>query len=290
MNAAQIISELESGGIRLWEEAGELRFRAPKGVLTEERRAVLRANKEAVIEALRAQAGATVLVAQPEARHEPFPLTDLQSAYLFGRHSAYGFGGVSCHMYVELNFEDLQPARLEHAWNRLIARHDMLRAVVAEDGSQRVLPEVSTYRIAVGDLRGTGAERTDGVIAGVRAEMGHRLRNPDQWPLFELRVTQSDTRSILHLSIDFIIADWASIRLLMAELDSSTTDAPASFSRSTSRFATTSWRSVDCERAVGTTAIAAIGTGASTGCRAPRTCRWSTRPSPRARPGSVAGA
>ena len=37
MNAHQIVSEMEKDGIRLWEDGGALRFRAPKGVLTEER-------------------------------------------------------------------------------------------------------------------------------------------------------------------------------------------------------------------------------------------------------------
>lgn len=39
--------------MQLWEEPGQLRFRAPHGVLTEARRAVLKEHKQAVLELLR---------------------------------------------------------------------------------------------------------------------------------------------------------------------------------------------------------------------------------------------
>src|SRR5689334_5033763 len=106
MSAAQIIDEMTDAGIRMWEDAGQLHFRAPQGTLTEQRRSVLRNNKDAVLAALRSQQD-SVLTTDPTARHEPFPLTDVQSAYLLGRHDAFGFGGVGCHIYVELLLADL---------------------------------------------------------------------------------------------------------------------------------------------------------------------------------------
>lgn len=205
MNANEIINQLQQAGVRLWEEGGELRYRAPKGALTEAHRAAIAAHRGALVEALRGP-GAMV-VPDPAASLQPFPLTDVQSAYLFGRHA--GFGGVACHMYVEVALGEADHGALERAWNALIARHPMLRAVIDPDGSQRVLERVPQYRIA---LCHDGADQ-------VRREMGHALRDPAVWPLFELRLTPTPGNAVLHLSVDFIIADWASIRILQGELE-----------------------------------------------------------------------
>jgi pyochelin synthetase len=217
MNASEIIEDLQRLGVVLWEEDGRLCFRAARGVITDARRELLKLNKQQIIASLRAPAP-HALVADPDARHEPFPLTDVQSAYLLGRSSAYGLGGVACHLYVELEFSQLDPARLESAWNALILRHDMLRAVVSQDGSQRILPQVPHYSIPAHDLRECSAEDALAALRSVRHELGHRVHPIGQWPSFELRASLTRETPLLHLSIDFMIADWASIQLLISEL------------------------------------------------------------------------
>ena len=218
MSVIEIVTELERLGVSLWEESGQLRFRAPKGALTDERRATLRAHKDDILSYLRKGLDVGAIEADPAARYERFPLTDVQSAYLLGRRDTFAYGGVACHAYGELAFADLDASRLERAWQALIVRHDMLRAVVDHDGSQRVLPATPQYRIREADLRGAPPDGVDREIASVREDLDHRVHAPDQWPLFELRVTRGDDRAILHLSIDFLIADYISIYVLLDEL------------------------------------------------------------------------
>ena len=67
----------------------------------------------------------------------------------------------------------------------------MLRATIDLDGSQRVMPEVPDYRIAVADLRGASAERQAEHLQTVRDALDHRVYEPATWPLFELRITRS---------------------------------------------------------------------------------------------------
>jgi pyochelin synthetase len=219
MSVMNLIVELERAGIRLWEESGQLRFRAPKGVMNPNRRAMLNENKESVINELRLRQETITVLPEPEKLHEPFPLTDVQAAYLFGQHSAFGFGDVNCHMYVELEFDDLQSKRLEDAWNYLIERHEMLRAIFNKEGFQQVLTQVPSYKIQVKDIQRASPEKVEKTIASIRDKMGHRIYNTEKWPLFELVITQSPKQSLLHFSINFIIADWASIQLLLEELD-----------------------------------------------------------------------
>ncbi|MBB5078728.1 non-ribosomal peptide synthetase [Nonomuraea endophytica] len=210
----ELIAELETAGIRLWEDDGRLRFRAPKGALTPERRAAVQAVKGEILEVLRLEASAEVFTADPGGRFEPFPLTDVQQAYLLGRNDAFGFGGVACHGYVEVAFAELDPVRAQAAWRALIRRHDMLRAVVHADGYQRVLPEVPDYEIRVTDLRGVDP---GAAIAAIREEMGHTVYPVGAWPLFELRITLTDEGAVLHASIDLLISDYVSIQVLLRE-------------------------------------------------------------------------
>ncbi|WP_248843870.1 condensation domain-containing protein, partial [Streptomyces albus] len=216
--AADLLDELTSLGVALWSEDGRIRFRAPQGVLTEERRAALRAHKEQLLVLLDAEDAARTVTADPAAAHEPFPLTDVQSAYLLGRRDPFGHGGVACHGYLEIHYPRLDPAALEDAWNALIARHGMLRAVVHEDGYQQILPKVPRCRIAVTDLR-DAPERRDEHLEETRSDLGHRTYDPARWPLFELRLTRLPDGDVLHFSLDALVADWASAALLLDELD-----------------------------------------------------------------------
>ncbi|MGW8380601.1 amino acid adenylation domain-containing protein [Streptomyces sp. ODS28] len=232
MSGTELLGEFESAGIRVWREGGRLRFRAPKGAMTDERLAALRAAKEELLSALPDMEGAggrpgeggsrdgSGWVDEPEARHEPFPLTDIQSAYLLGRDEAFDYGGVSCHIYLEFRRPaDLDPERLQRAWDGLVERHEMLRSVISEDGTQRIAPRLEDTRIPVTDLRGADPDDVERGLAAVREELSHRVHPAGERPLYELRLTRSDGHSLLHLSMDFMVLDWISIQLLLAELE-----------------------------------------------------------------------
>jgi len=83
-----------------------------------------------------------ILRPAPEERYEPFPLTDVQQAYLIGRRDSMELGGVSAHWYAEYEATDLDLHRLESAVRKVISRHDMLRTVFLPDGRQQTLKEV----------------------------------------------------------------------------------------------------------------------------------------------------
>ncbi|GAA2068995.1 non-ribosomal peptide synthetase [Streptomyces albiaxialis] len=234
MSPADIIDELHSLGVQLWSEDGQIRFRAPQGVLTEDWRGALRAHKSEIVALLDREGAAENVTVTPEpdpaAAAEPFPLTDVQSAYLLGRRDSFGHGGVACHGYLEVGYPAgaVRPEALEDAWNRLIARHGMLRAVVSEDGYQRVLPEDEVRRCPVPatDLREAPGDKTAAHLDAVREELGHRTYDTAVWPLFELRLTRAPDGDIVHFSLDSLIADWGSAGILLDELDTLLADGP----------------------------------------------------------------
>ena len=219
--AQDLLLELHRRGVRLRLVDGRLDVLAPAGALTDDLRVQLRSQRGALIDLLgrsgpaRSQAE---LVPDPAGRYEPFPLTDIQHAYWVGRQSAVELGGVATHFYVEMEQAGLDPDRLARSLRRVIDRHDMLRGVVDRDGRQRVLPEVPPYQIAMLDLTGATPAEQEAAFAGVRAEMAHRVLPADRWPLFEIRASRLDgDRLRLHVSIDLLIADAYSMRLLFAD-------------------------------------------------------------------------
>jgi amino acid adenylation domain-containing protein len=149
----------------------------------------------------------------------PFPLTEIQQAYWAGRQRSFGLGGVSTHSYTEIDTTGIDLARLTDAWNRLVARHDMLRAVIDVDGMQRVLPQVPHYAIAADDIGALAPQEQDVRLRAHRAAMSHQLLAADRWPVFEIRATVlGDGRVRLHFSFDALIADLSSRRIMMREL------------------------------------------------------------------------
>ena len=128
-------------------------------------------------------------------------------------------GGVSTHGYYEFEGSGVDLGRLEEALRRLIARHDMLRAVVLPDGRQQVLAQVPAYELNELDLRGMEAEASAEALAEVRRLMSHQVLPADRWPLFELRATLLDGGRVrLHVSIDALILDAFSFLIIHREL------------------------------------------------------------------------
>ncbi len=167
------------------------------------------------------QEAAALLRAVPDLanRHEPFALTDVQQAYWIGRTGAFELGQVATHIYMEVNARGVDLARAERAWQRLIERHDMLRAIVQPDGRQQILETVPPYRMRILDLRGQSAEEQAAGLDGVRRQMSHQILPSDRWPLFEVRATRlDDERSRFHISYDFLIGDAWSWEILTRDL------------------------------------------------------------------------
>ncbi len=157
---------------------------------------------------------------EPDAgrRRKPFPLTEIQQAYWVGRQGSFAMGNVSAHGYLEVEARGADLERLERAFNRVIARHDMLRAVVQSDGNQRILADVPYYRFRVEDLSALAAQERAARLAALRDELSHQVLPADVWPLFEIRASRLPAGVLrLHLSLDVLILDAHSFDLVGAD-------------------------------------------------------------------------
>ncbi|WFE37405.1 non-ribosomal peptide synthetase [Micromonospora sp. WMMD998] len=154
----------------------------------------------------------------PEHRYDPFPLTDVQRAYWIGRTDTFALGGVGCHFYTEYDGAGIDMDRLTDAWNRVIERHEMLRAVFLPSGEQRILPSVPRFEIPVVEV-GAGAGAAEEALAQQRDAMSHQVLDAGRWPLFDVRAVRYGDRTRLAVSIDSILIDALSAMILMREVD-----------------------------------------------------------------------
>ncbi len=155
----------------------------------------------------------------PDRRNEPFPLTEQQYAYFVGRSTGYELGEVSIHIYVEVDAPDVDLDRLGGALNRLVAHQEMLRAVVRADGTQQIRPveEVTSVPITVSDLTAADGPQRTAHLEQVREELSHQVLPLGSWPMFEVRATRLPEGTRVHVSLDLLVADVASVRLFFLE-------------------------------------------------------------------------
>ena len=221
----ELLRTLSALNAKLELRDGKLHVNAPAGVLTPELQKEIGRHKDALIAKLQASAredeaedALPRIVPDPSKRYEPFPLNGVQHAYWIGRSTHIELGSVSTHVYFEFECAALDPVRLTAALRKVVAAHDMLRAVIDDNGEQRVLAAVPEYDIAVTDVRAASAEDRDAELLRVRSEMSHQVFPSDRWPLFDIRLIQvSDSHSRLCVSWDFLVVDAWSMMLIFRQ-------------------------------------------------------------------------
>ncbi|SCL14702.1 amino acid adenylation domain-containing protein [Micromonospora nigra] len=154
-------------------------------------------------------------VPAPDDLYEPFPLAEIQQAQWLGRLGSVEGGNVAAHVYWEVETGEVDLAALTASWQEVIRRHPMLRAVVGDDGRQRILADPGPYAIEATDLRDRPADEVEAHLAELREFLAHQMRPVDVWPLWDVRATLlPGGRTRLHLGFDLMIADIGSIRLI----------------------------------------------------------------------------
>lgn len=157
---------------------------------------------------------------EPDAARQgrPFPLTESQQGCCAGRQGAAVAGNACARAYLEIEACGADLERLEPAFNRVIARHGMLRAVVQADGWQRILADVPYYCFKVEDLSGMPAHERATRLAALRDALSHRVPPADNWPRYEIRASRLPEHKLrLHLAFDRLVLDARSIDLLSAD-------------------------------------------------------------------------
>lgn len=151
----------------------------------------------------------TDLICNRKESFKAFPLTDIQQAYLIGRTDNFELGGIRSHIYVENEFDYIDIIRLENAVNILISRHQMLRTIILDDGTQKTLKKSKYYSIKVSEQN----------VQDVRNEIIQQFAVGNKDTFFEIRVTKTKfNKMIVHFYIDLLIADGTGLEIIFNEL------------------------------------------------------------------------
>ena len=222
MSVTELLTELAARGVRLSVNEDHLIVHPGREKLPDELRARLSSHKPELLALFQGPGEKEMtpwqqIVPNEKDRHLPFPLTDLQQAYWVGQNAPIELSNICCHYYVEFDSQGIDLERLDVAWRRLVQRHDMLRAVVLPDGTQRILEEVSPFRIEVTDLRGHNSEIVSEHLDKIRGLLSHQVFAASDWPHFDIRATRCDRFTRLHVSINILFTDVYGILQLFTE-------------------------------------------------------------------------
>ena len=223
MMLSELLSTLTRHDVRLRAVDGELVIRAPKGAVSPELSRRITEHKDRILTLLRRQTGLSDSASLPQiipdagGQYDPFPLTDIQQAYWLGRNPSCELGQVGIHVYEELDCPGLDSERLNRAWQSVIDRHGMLRAVVLSDGRQIIRRQASS-QIEVLDWRGRSTDEQADLLHAMRERLSHRVYDPTEWPQFEIVACRLDEkRTRLFISIDALNIDMGSFALIFKE-------------------------------------------------------------------------
>ncbi|GAA2400644.1 hypothetical protein GCM10010191_04790 [Actinomadura vinacea] len=148
-----------------------------------------------------------------------FPMTRVQHAYWIGRGGGYALGDIACHFYLEYDCADLDLARYEAAWRKVIARHPMLRAIVTDHGRLKPLDHVPSYRIRVHDLTGAADPARTERLARLRTRVSRDPGPPDRWPLVQIQAARLPSGRVrLFIGVDVLICDAGSYWIIDREV------------------------------------------------------------------------
>nr|BBH87119.1 hypothetical protein KTC_18700 [Thermosporothrix sp. COM3] len=154
----------------------------------------------------------------PDHRSDPFPLTEVQHGYWIGRSDAFEISNVGNHAYIEVAAPEIDFQRFDAAIQTLLARHEMLRAILLPDGQQQIVAEIPPFSSRVIDLRALAQPTQDAQLAAFRRQMDHQILPLDRCPAFEVLIFLLDKgKTRIHLSVESLFFDAWSMNLLLHE-------------------------------------------------------------------------
>jgi len=219
----ELITKLRTLGVKLWADGDKLRFRAPKGSLTEELVTELAREKSAVLTWFRQNApggGTTESRVVPVQRNGELPLSFAQQRLWFldqfaGTGTQYNVVGA---VHLEGAFDRVA---LERAVNEVVVRHEALRTTfaTADRGPYQRIAEALEVEFPVADLSGMAADERETRAKELAGEEYSRPFDLQSGPLFRARLLRlAEEEHVFVFAMHHIVSDGWSMGVLFHEL------------------------------------------------------------------------
>lgn len=207
-----ILGHISGKGVRLWAENGELRYRAPKGVLTHEELANLAIFRSRIVSLLQKSAHAQQLETAPLA------YSQLAHWHLYRLDERPAIRQLATALRLR---GCLSLAALQTSLSEVVRRHSALRTrviIVDGDPQQKILPSDDVML----DVRNLDSLEQSSREVEVRQQIEQFILEPVDVaadPLFGVRLLKlDDDQHVLIIVMEHMISDEASMNVLLREL------------------------------------------------------------------------
>ncbi|WP_316186189.1 non-ribosomal peptide synthase/polyketide synthase [Bradyrhizobium sp. SZCCHNR31011] len=216
-----LLSLLRRDGVQIWSENGQVRYRAPRGVMTRERIDEVRARQQeitAFLEDIRSQNSELPPVV-PRCTSE-LPLSFAQERLWFLEQ--LGSAGSSYHVAVALRLEgELDANALEQALSEIVWRHEMLRTrfETVSGRAVQIVDPAASYRLDVLDLSHLSRQEQNAELDRQSREHAAEPFDLSAAPPFRTRLIRlGSEQHLLLLAMHHIISDAWSSEVLIGEV------------------------------------------------------------------------
>jgi aspartate racemase len=222
MTTVELLAYLRGQGVVLWAEGDQLRYRAPKGVLTADARQALTRQKTEILGLLRqanAVAGGYPLPQKSLSREGELPLSYAQQGVWL---TAQTTGHDPFNQPLAFRIRGpLNVAALKYALDEIVRRHEILRttcAIIDGEPVQRIMP---TFKLALStlDLRDRAVAERESTAVHLATEEAQKPFDILRGPLTRAKLLQTDKNSyVFILTTHTFVVDGYSQGILLHEL------------------------------------------------------------------------
>ncbi|MEJ2417650.1 MAG: condensation domain-containing protein, partial [Exilibacterium sp.] len=213
-----LIDILNKKGISLDVKGGSIRYRGPAHAMTMTLKHEIKKHKDVLLERL---SKATVMpwphfTSNIAYLYKPFPLTDLQQAYLVGEQEFYQQRTIA-YNYQQYRVTNFSYDKFLSAIDRLIKTRDILRTTYFSNGTQQINREIQ-YAPQFEDLTHLNEEQITSRIDKKRIDIVDDLAPLDEGPPMAISIqkTRSDYR--IHIIVRLIAFDGITLNLIYRDL------------------------------------------------------------------------
>ncbi len=222
MSVDVFLTELRQSNVRIWLDGGQLRCKAPKGVLTKQLAAQIAERKSEIVEYLNAIQVDAEEIPRPTSfdRSGDLPLSFAQERLWFlyqlePDSSAYN-------LTASRRFHDVVDTDiLQKALDEVAVRHEVLRSTYPGRGGNpaQVVGPATPVPLVIHDLRKRNLEDREQVLQGIAQDESHEVFDLENGPVFRARLALlQDNECVLYVSLPHITADGWSMGVLLEQL------------------------------------------------------------------------
>ena len=165
----------------------------------------------------------------PQDLYKPFPLNDIQKAYIIGQDASFELGMFSTQYYTEFEGE-IDIHRLERSIDKVMAHQAALRTKILNLNEQVIIRDLGKYKIDIIDISHLSEAQKDTVLMDIRDSMSIHTVSLDDAPYFQVKAVKLyDNCFRVCFNIDCLCIDGAGLGMMLYEIKKAYFDENAKF-------------------------------------------------------------